>query len=158
MGLLSAFERRAGGGLPQSGSLRSDIRRRNVASGQSLFDVGDHATDVYFVCDGIFKLSYLSDDGQERVRDFVGKGQVFACIEALDGEATAGYAAVACEDSEVEYFSAAKLAALAETSLAWSRCVGLFYLDTALHRGGRERQFLMLPPRERYLLAIEERA
>lgn len=157
MDIIDAFERRAGRALPFADALRQKIARRQLARCESLFNLGEAAPNIYLVRSGVLKLSYMSPEGKERVREFVAEHQVFACLEALSDDAPANYGAIACENCDVEYLAASDIETLAASELAWARCVGLFYLDTALNRGGRERQFLMLSPPDRLQMAMSER-
>lgn len=157
MDIVSAFETRAGRPLPDAVALRRDVGRQTLRRGEILFAQGTPSSRVYWVRVGVLKLSYVSSDGTERVREFVAEGQVFACLEALDGARPAEYSATACEACELEWLPFAALDALSQREPTWGRCLGQFALDTARHRGERERVLLTSPPLQRFTSAIRER-
>jgi CRP-like cAMP-binding protein len=156
--LVSAFEARLGEHLPGAAELRSRVKRLHFDKGATVFEAGRSCRDVFFVLAGLIKLHYVSAGGDARVRDFVNEGKVFAALESLeDAQAPAWYTATAYEPSTLEVLPYAQIEALARESAPWARCVGLFFLDTALNRGSREHAFLLLPPLERFRVAIQER-
>lgn len=157
MDLIDAFEARIGCALPASDDLRRRLRQRTVRRGDALFRAGEPETRIHYIASGVIKLSFVSDEGLERIRDFVADGRVFACLESLDGSMPALFSAIACENAVVDSLEYQLLAEYTARYPLWMQCLSLFLLDTAKNRGERERRFLMLPPPQRFAQAIEDR-
>lgn len=157
MDIVDAFELRAGKPLPGAAPLRRGVHCQSARRGEILFHEGGESTRVYWVRSGLIKLSYTSKDGQERIREFVAEGQVFACLEALEGKQHALFTATVCQSSQLEWIDYAALAQLAQQEALWAQCLTLFVMDTALNRGAREHELLTLLPQERFIQAIAQR-
>lgn len=59
------------------------VRRREFPRGHIIYREGDPADSLYFVLDGLIKISRLSFDGREKVLEFLSPGQIFGCGVAL---------------------------------------------------------------------------
>lgn len=144
--------------MPGADALRAEVVQRRYSRGATIFGAGQPCREIFFVRKGLVKLHYLNAAGDTRVRDFVSEGKVFAALESLEHpRANAWYTAAAYDLTEVEVLPYARIQELTRQSAAWARCVGLFFLDTALNRGSREHTFLLLPPIERFRAAVRER-
>lgn len=158
MGMVEAMCRRAGMDLPLREQLTQAVTTQQHPRGATLFHAGRPCGDVFFVVQGIVKLVYLSEDGNARVRDFVAENGLFAALECLEHpDSPAWYSASACEAVIVQTLSYAKLRELAKLHPAWGLCLAQLFYDTALNRGRREHQFLMLPPLQRMQMALDAR-
>ncbi|HKU95931.1 MAG TPA: Crp/Fnr family transcriptional regulator [Vineibacter sp.] len=155
--LIDIFEARVRSALPQAQTLRGRIVRTRVAQGQALFHAGARETRLFLVKAGVIKFAYMSEDGVERVRDFIAEGQIAACVGALAGNPVAAYSGIACQDAIVESLDFAPICQLTKSEPLWARCVGLLLYDVTRNLDERERTLLTLTPSDRLAQAIAER-
>lgn len=155
--LIDIFEARVRNKLPQAQLLRNRITSTRIAQGQALFHAGERVMRLFLVKAGVFKFAYTSEDGVERVRDFIAEGQIAACVGVLGGDTAATYSGIACEDAIVESLDFAPICQLTKSEPLWARCIGLLLYDTTRSLGERERTLLTLTPSDRLAQAIAER-
>jgi CRP-like cAMP-binding protein len=133
------------------------LAHRSWRRGELLFRTGDRVGEFAFIKSGIVKLSYLSAEGTERVRDFIAEGQLAVCSGAMGGAVEAAYDGVACADTVLETLNFAFVKSLIESETLWARCISLLLHDINRHLAERERMLLTLNPPERLAHAVEER-
>ncbi|MBS0519718.1 MAG: Crp/Fnr family transcriptional regulator [Proteobacteria bacterium] len=155
--LIAVLESRVGHALPRAAELRSRLVHRSWRRGESLFHAGDRVTYIALVKRGVLKFSYRSEEGTERIRDFLAEGQVAACVGTLGGEGAVAYDGVACEDTVTESLDVELLRSPVKTDPAWAHCLSLLLYDKNRHLAERERSLLTLSPPERLAHAIAER-
>ncbi len=156
--LIDIFEARVRSTLPQAQRLRGTITNRRVAQGRALFHAGEPVSRVFLVRTGVIKFAYMSEDGVERVRDFIAEGQIAACVGALaGGDSVAAYDGIACEDAVVDCLDFGPVCQLTKSEPLWARCIGLLLYDTTRNLTERERALLTLTPPDRLAQAVAER-
>jgi len=157
LGLIEILQMRVGEALPQAAALRRRLVRRSWRRGEVLFRAGERITQLAVIKSGLVKLTALSEEGTERILEFIVEGQVAACVSTLDGTLEAACSATACEDTTIEALVFEPVRLLAETEPLWARCLNLLLSDAARHLSERERMLLTLSPPERFAQAIAER-
>ncbi len=155
--LIGVLERRADRALPRAAELRARLARRSGRRGETLFHAGDRVAHLALIKRGLVKFCYRSEEGTERIRDFLAEGQIAACVGALGGEGPVVYDGVACEDTTAEILDVELLRSLVTTEPAWANCLSLLLYDKNRHLAERERSLLTLSPPERLAHAIAER-
>ncbi|SKA40064.1 cAMP-binding domain of CRP or a regulatory subunit of cAMP-dependent protein kinases [Enhydrobacter aerosaccus] len=155
--LIEILENRAGHPLPHAAILRARLVHRSWRRGEALFHAGERVGYIALIRHGVVKFSYQSEDGTERVRDFLSEGQVAACIGVLGDEEPVAYDGIACQDTEAELLDVELLRGLVQSEPDWAHCLSLLLHDKARHLTGRERSLLTLTPPERLAHALAER-
>jgi CRP-like cAMP-binding protein len=116
---------------------------------ESAMRQGEPACFVFVVRSGLLKQQYVGEDGTERIKSFTAAGDLFACVDALEGRA-ASFGSVAIEPSVVERIDFRVVDRLARTSLPWQTALRIAFQQLALRKIGRERDLLLHGPRELY--------
>lgn len=149
--LRSLLESAAGGALPAWERVQGALQVRNVEAGGTVFLQGVEHPYLYAVRHGLFKLSYLSEDGHEWIKSFAQEGRFFASIAALEPRGRTSFMVTALEPSAVEQVDHRVLTELAATHLSWSRALLGLTMVFAARKEQRERELLTLAPEPRYL-------
>nr|WP_234414492.1 Crp/Fnr family transcriptional regulator [Paenibacillus sp. CAA11] len=121
-----------------------------VPKGTRLIEAGEHVTSGYFCGQGLFRLFYTLEDGQEYNVGFSLENDYVTSYGAMVTGRPSAYTVEAMEDSAVIDISQSALTALTAHSLSWERfirhCVERLYI----RKEERERELLYLSARERY--------
>jgi CRP/FNR family transcriptional regulator, cyclic AMP receptor protein len=120
------------------------MRLRSYPAGQTIFARSDPAGDLYLMADGRVRLSITSAEGRELSFNYVGEGDIFGEIAALDGSPRTTDAS--CITPVSAYLlSRASVVALLQSSPAFAKAavdllcarlreVDLQFESVALHR------------------------
>lgn len=119
------------------------------------FHAGDARARVYLVRSGLLKQAYVDDDGAEWIKSFAGPGDLFACLDALDG-GVASFASIALEPSVVEWIEWRVIERVAARDVVWEHAVRLGFQALARRKVHRERDLLMLTPEQLYRALVAE--
>lgn len=144
------MEAAAGSALPEWELIRQSGQLRQFAKGSRIFAAGEWQPYVYVVVSGIVKLNYLTENGQEWIKSFIGEGDLFACPNVLiDGQKT-DYFATALEDSVVEQIDYQVLLDLIERHALWQKVSRQLLKSHIMRKEQRERELLTMSPEQRY--------
>jgi CRP-like cAMP-binding protein len=149
------FESIAGNGLVERDLLLNAIELRKLNAGETLFSQDEAHPFLYVVRQGLLKLTYLNEHGDEWTKSLVAEGQFFASLSALRSGLTS-FSACAIEASLLERIPFRLIEQLADRDLAWSRMVRNALMIFAERKERRERQFLTMSAEARYRLLLEE--
>lgn len=149
--LQELLESAAGGPLPDWPRVVAAQITRPIESGSVVFHQDVEHPFVYAVKSGLFKLSYLNEDGDEWIKSFAAEGRFFASIAALQPGGRTSFMVTALEDAVLERLDYRLLAELAAQHLAWSRALHTMTLVFAARKEARERELLTLKAEQRYL-------
>lgn len=149
--LQALLEGAAGGPLPQWDQVARALRQRSLSRGEAVFLQDVAHPWVYGVRQGLLKLAYLGEDGNEWIKSFVHEGGFFASMAALQPQGKTSFQATALEPTLVEVVDYALLANLAQAHLAWSQALHRLTMAFAARKEQRERELLTLTPEPRYL-------
>lgn len=147
---LRLFEQLAGCALPESDTCLRHLRTLRVAAGGTVFQAGEAHPYLYVIREGLVKLCYGLPDGSERIKSFGEAGGFFASMAALEPGGLTSFAVVALEACVLERVEIACLEQLGQRHLAWQCCLTGAVKRYALRKEIRERDLLILRPRERY--------
>lgn len=151
-GVLQALlEAAAGAALPEWAMVAGTLKLSTVDAGGTVFLQDTAHPFVYAVRQGLFKLSYLNEDGSEWIKSFAEEGRFFASISALQTQGRTSFMVTALESSIVERLDYRLLSALATRYLPWSEALRKLTLVFAARKEQRERELLTLKPEQRYL-------
>jgi CRP-like cAMP-binding protein len=149
------FESIAGDVLVERDLLLNAIELRKLNAGETLFSQDEAHPFLYVVRQGLLKLTYLNEHGDEWTKSLVAEGQFFASLSALRSGLTS-FSACAIEASLLERIPFRLIEQLADRDLAWSRMVRNALMIFAERKERRERQFLTMSAEARYRLLLEE--
>jgi CRP-like cAMP-binding protein len=136
--------------LPGVDELARHLQCVELRPREAAFHHGDRCPYIYIVRSGLLKQLYTEPDGSEWLKSFAGPGDLFACLQAIGGQATTQFASVAIEPSVVERIDYRVIERAGETSLAWQKAIRIVFQRLAEIKVQRERDLLTLSPRELY--------
>ncbi|MEZ8082540.1 Crp/Fnr family transcriptional regulator [Enterovibrio norvegicus] len=128
---------------------------RIVAKGDALFNAGDVADKVRFVCSGTLCNFYLTPDGNRRNKSFLQAGEVSACLSSFARGLPARFSCEALTDAVCVEVSAKALKALSESTVGWQNAFLQMVTVLALKKEAREADLLLLSSTELYTQFLE---
>lgn len=144
------LERAAAAPLPEWEALAASSRLCTFQRGDTVFVQGQWQPYVYVVCQGLVKLSYLSNEGEEWIKSVIDEGDFFACPNVLVAGLPTDYAAIALEDCHIERLEFAGIKSLMARYPVWQRAIGQLLEWHIVRKEQRERELLTLTPEQRY--------
>ncbi len=152
---IGLFESIAEEILAERDLLVNAIELRHLNAGETLFSQDEAHPFIYVVRQGLLKLTYLNEHGDEWTKSLVADGQFFASLSALrSGQAS--FSVCAIEACVLERMPFRVVEQLADRDLAWSRMVRNALMIFAERKERRERQFLTMSAETRYRLLLDE--
>jgi len=144
------MERAAGQSLPDWDVLSASFQLLDVAKSQDVFAAGEWQPYIYIVRSGIVKLTYLSEDGQEWIKSFIGEGDFFACPNVLIVGLKTDYFATAIEDCEIEQIDSVAMKKMTDQYPVWQKAIRQLLEWHIVRKELRERELLTMSPVARY--------
>lgn len=118
--------------------------------GAMLHRAGDRAQSVYFICSGLVRFYYISEDGKEHNKSFSRERQFAGAIQATVAPEPSRFHVQALEPTRTLAISLSGLQQLYEQSLPWAN-LGRLYMETlAVRKTNREAGFLLDSAETRY--------
>jgi CRP-like cAMP-binding protein len=136
--------------LPDWDLLAPTYQLGQFAKGSDIFAPGEWQPFVYVLRQGLVKLSYTNEQGEEWIKSFIGEGDFFACPNVLIAGLKTDYGAVALEDCLVEQVDYAAMSQLMALHPAWQRAIRQLLEIHIVRKEQRERELLTMRPEERY--------
>jgi CRP-like cAMP-binding protein len=154
--LLAQLERMLGLALPRLEAVLASVRVLEVKRREFALIEGEPAPYVFAVRTGLLKQCYSTPGGDEAIKSFTSRGQIFACPNALRPNGRATFSSVAIEDSIVERIDFAIVEALAEEHVEWQKALRVAFQWLAEIKVQRERDLLLLDAEGLYEKYSEE--
>ena len=146
----------AGGPLPEWDHLARQIELKVLSAGATLFAQNTVHPYLYAVRQGLVKLCYIDENGNEWIKSFASEGRFFASIAALQAEGRTSFLCATIEPTQLERLPYRCLNELASRHLAWARAVQQMTMLFASRKEARERDLLTLTPEGRYRAFLAE--
>lgn len=144
------FEHLSGVALPDWQLFAAGTKVILRAKNQVVFGAGEDQPYLFVVRSGIVKLSYLRADGLERIKSFVGAGEMFACMNVLFAGEKTDFHATALEQTCIERLEFSGLMDLMGKHSAWRKVVRQLMVLHIYKKDMRERELLIMTTEERY--------
>ncbi len=144
------FEQAAGAPLPDWELLAVAYRQAHFDKGADIFAEGEWQPFVYVIRQGMVKLSYFNEQGEEWIKSFIGEGDFFACPNVLVAGQKTDYSAIALESCELEQIRYVDLRGLMDRHASWQGAVLQLLERHIVRKEQRERELLTMRPDERY--------
>lgn len=148
------FEHVAGIPLPDWETFASGTKVILRAKNQVIFAEGESQPYLFVVRSGIVKLSYIRADGYERIKAFIGAGEIFGSLSVLVGGGKTDFHATALEQTCIERLEVAQLQEVMLRHAEWRDVVRQMMAMTMHSKDQRERELLILTTEERYALFL----
>lgn len=138
--------------------LEANIRAVSLDAGAFLVRQGEYAPNLYFICEGLVKMYYITADGKEFVKSFISEGQISGSLSSLMDGRESTFSIVCLEPVKAEVVSYDVFQKLVEADPEMLRFGYRFFQTLALKKELREHSFLCLTPQDRYQQFMEDNA
>lgn len=136
--------------LPQWPLAEASLLTRAFGKDEPVFQQGVAHRYVYGVQQGLVKLQYLDEAGQEWIKSFAHEGRFFASLAALAPQGRTSFMVTAVEPTTLERLDFAVLDELAGRHLAWAQALWRLTRAYAARKEAREHALLTRSAEERY--------
>jgi CRP-like cAMP-binding protein len=120
-----------------------------------VFRPGDQVDRIFFVTRGIFRVCYLSEQGEEINRNFPEENSFFTSELSFYALQPSEVGVQALEDSELLFFSRSTIEGLYERDRCWERLGRLIAEANYIRKELKEMYSTQFTPEERYLRIVE---
>ena len=125
-------------------------RPLSLDAGQYVFRQGDTDRSLYMLKTGLLKAYYLSSNGKENIKSFIGAGDLIGSLKGVYGEAGCSFSLVCLTACDLVAIDFDKVHQASQTDLQLASDVNRFLIDFAMKKEGREFELLCLSAEERY--------
>ncbi|MFD2178540.1 Crp/Fnr family transcriptional regulator [Veronia pacifica] len=126
------------------------------AQGEHIFHQGEGDRNLYLIQQGVLKAYYLSEDGKETVKSFIGEGNVIGNLTAAHTDCENTFGLVALSDCVIRRFSFRHLYEASKSDVELSNSLMDILLAFAIKKERREKDLLCMSAQERYEKLLEE--
>ncbi|MCB0421645.1 MAG: Crp/Fnr family transcriptional regulator [Bdellovibrionales bacterium] len=126
------------------------LRLTSIKEGEHVFREQDDCENIYLVLKGIFQIYYSTENGDEKIKRFIGTGESLSPLPSIIRKKPACYSAKALENSVVAYISYTDLETLTQKSHHWERVYRKGIEEALATREDREYELFTFTPQERY--------
>ncbi|MET0051737.1 MAG: Crp/Fnr family transcriptional regulator [Candidatus Thiodiazotropha sp.] len=123
---------------------------RTYAKGENLLDAGEVADGVFFLCSGLVRFFYLTQDGREFNKSFSTESQFAGAIQSSHAPEPGRFYMQALEPTQTLKISLQGLQDLYRQSLPWANLGRLYMESLAVRKTRREAGFLLDSAEQRY--------
>jgi CRP-like cAMP-binding protein len=129
---------------------------RHVAKGAFLLHSGDKCEHVYYCDEGLLRMFYENEEGDEHIKNFVTDGRFFTDYRSFLTNETAFVSIQAIEDSLCASISKADIERLYERHACWERFGRKLAETLFIAKSLKEREMVELSAEQRYHLFLEQ--
>ena len=123
---------------------------REFQKDEYLHQSGDIGEKVFFICSGLVRFFYITEDGKEHNKSFSKENQFAGALQFSFDPQPSRFYIQALEPTQVLGISLDGLNALYTQSIAWAN-LGRLYMETlAVRKTNREAEFLLDTAETRY--------
>lgn len=154
--LMTRIFEDVGAGSDACRSIETGVRVQTLEAGDFLIRQGDPAPSIYMIREGLVKMFYITADGKEFVKSFIGDGQFTGSLAAQVDEGESTFSVVCLEPTTVEVIPFATVRGLIDKDPEVLRFFYEFFFALALKKERREYDFLCQTPENRYRQFVDE--
>lgn len=129
---------------------------QNLVEKEHLIEAGEIAKDVYFFVDGIFRVYYIDQNGNEVNQQFYQAGEVIAPVFSLTNKEVSPFYLQALTPSRVLVAEYQQLIETGKNSIAWLTAENAILKSVFLKTARREAQMLLGGAEQRYRWFLKE--
>ena len=137
--------------------LRQAIKKITVKKNSVVMPQGEVCENIYFLCRGLVKLHYITEDGKEFIKSFIDEGEMFGSLISVMSGGNSTFAATALEDLELEVMKFSIFQEFVKNSPAFQQFTLIFFQQLALKKEIREYELLCLSAQQRYEKLCEQK-
>ncbi len=117
---------------------------------------GEIAKNVFFICSGVVRFYYISEDGKEYNKSFSQENQFAGAIQYTSQPEPSRFYIEALEPTQTLAISLQGLSRLYQQSLPWANLGRLQMENLAVKKANREASFLLDSAEQRYKSLLEQ--
>ena len=129
---------------------------KHVSKNTLLHSPGEKSVDYYFICSGLVRFYYLTDNGKEVNKSFVETNRFFAAPFNILQQQYPRYYVEALEDTVLLCIPMTLIERLCESNIHWSNLVRIQFNYLVEKKVAKEAQLLLSSAQERYLSLVED--
>ncbi|MET0067072.1 MAG: Crp/Fnr family transcriptional regulator [Candidatus Thiodiazotropha sp.] len=129
---------------------------RHFDKGETLLSAGQLAEHSFFLCSGLVRFYYVTEDGREYNKSFSREQQFAGAIQDSVSPQPGRFSIQALEPTDALLIPLQGLYGLYQTSLAWANLGRLYMESLAVRKTRREAAFLLDSAERRYRLFLEQ--
>lgn len=129
---------------------------RLFAKDEMLHRAGEIARRVFFICSGLVRFYYITEDGKEHNKSFSRENQFAGAIQQSSLPAPSRFYLQALEPTRALALSLEGLNTLFLQSLAWANLGRLYMESLAVRKTAREASFLLDSAEQRYRIFTQQ--
>ncbi len=136
--------------------IRQYCQLQQFTKQQMLHQSGEFADQVFFICSGLVRFFYLTEDGKEHNKSFAGENTFVGAVQYANRLEPCRFYIQALEPTQTLAISLSGLNTLYQTSLSWANFGRLYMESLAVKKITRESQLLLDSAEDRYLAFLNE--
>ncbi len=130
--------------------VKSISKVEHIKKGEYFLRQGEKSSDFAFNVSGLFRLTYLSEDGKEFTKSFLIENDFLISYSALVEDRESYFSIEALENSTIIVIDYYKWRELFEDEISWHKLLIHFLEKIFSKREQREREFLLYDAQTRY--------
>ncbi|MDH5180134.1 MAG: Crp/Fnr family transcriptional regulator [Gammaproteobacteria bacterium] len=135
--------------------LRQAVKPCSFPAGDTLFRTGVQDGSVHFICSGLVRYFYQTEEGLERNHTFAGEKTLVACLGSYITDSPCRFSVETLEPTRTLQISAAAVMHMEQRHTCWIRLKLRLMEHVALRKEQREADFLLTSAAGRYRLFLE---
>ena len=128
---------------------------RNIEQGDYFLRQGDKSSEIAFVCSGLFRITYLTEDGKEFTKSFFPEHSFLISYSALLENRESYFSIEALEDSTIIVIDYNEWKVFFDNEISWNKLLVVILQKAFCNKETREREFLIYDAKTRYLSFIQ---
>lgn len=130
--------------------LKKISKVKKIKKREYFLSQGDRCSHIAFVVDGLFRITYLTEDGKEFTKSFLPQNDFLISYSALLEERESYFSIEALEDSTIIVMDYYEWLKLFKDEVSWHKLLILILQKAFCKKEAREREFLLFDAQTRY--------
>ncbi len=130
--------------------LFSICQLKNVKKGESFIQAGELSKDMGFILEGLFRLYYIDEEGNDYTKAFSRTGQFLISYSAIVQERPSFFYIEALQDSQILLFEYQRFSNMIQKDIRWYPFAYKLLENVYIMKELREKSFLLDNAEQRY--------
>ena len=138
--------------------LKDISKLKKLNKGEYFLRQGDRCSHIAFVIDGLFRITYLTEEGKEFTKSFLPENSFLISYSALVEERESYFSIEALENSTIIVIDYHEWLKLFKDEVSWHKLLVSILQKAFCKKEAREREFLLFDAQARYQSFLENHA
>lgn len=121
-----------------------------IKKGKYFLRQGEHSFKIAFVLEGLFRITYLTEDGKEFTKSFFPENSFLVSYSAILENRESYFSIEALEESIIVVIDYYEWKPFFENEIAWNKLLIIVLEKAFCKKEAREREFLIYDAKSRY--------